>query len=293
MKCTRVKEQIALLRFEFRDKKDPSRNPWLKREICDLYYSDDTLNKLTNLTYYMRKKLKDKFNVETIHDLHTTYITGTVKFVQNVQNARIETANYNRGLRSQVPIRNYLNDDNPYELRFGPNWMDYAQKGPILRKNVCITDIIDYIFNETKKVFVGTKYEDNFLIYHDALSQLGEKEAYEYIISKGYDKHWLSPLLGINAGTTWAHRPTGNSPEFMPLDRNLFRDFHCTVEAMIAATCAQPKDAEEKYSSNSVKNLEKVYIDAWEVAPSVERIIEDCSKVTKVYKLIYKNYGAL
>ena len=38
-----------------------------------------------------------------------------------------------------------------------------------------------------------------------------------------YDR-WVTPLLGLNDGTRYAGRPTGNRPELMPLDTSLFKD---------------------------------------------------------------------
>jgi hypothetical protein len=39
-------------------------------------------------------------------------------------------------------------------------------------------------------------------------------------------KHWILPLKDLNAGTIYRKRPSGDSPEFMPLDTSLFNDAH-------------------------------------------------------------------
>jgi len=35
---------------------------------------------------------------------------------------------------------------------------------------VCVTDLIDRMITESKKIFAGTDMEDRFLMFHDALA---------------------------------------------------------------------------------------------------------------------------
>ena len=107
------------------------------------------------------------------------------------------------------------------------------------------------MYNQSKNVFKYTKYESNFYIYHDALTQLNENETIAYMQQKGIDKHWILPLHGLNKGTRWEHRPTGYSPEFNPLDRNLFRDLHACAESLISNTYKNSGE-DPKYSLKNI-----------------------------------------
>ena len=40
-----------------------------------------------------------------------------------------------------------------------------------------MTDLIDHMITEIKKIYAGTDMEDRFLMFHDALSQWNEAEA--------------------------------------------------------------------------------------------------------------------
>ena len=44
-----------------------------------------------------------------------------------------------------------------------------------------MTDLIDHMITESKKIYAGTDIEDRFLMFHDALSQWNEAEALLYI----------------------------------------------------------------------------------------------------------------
>ena len=83
----------------------------------------------------------------------------------------------------------------------------------------------------------GTLYEDNWMFYHDALTQLKCKRAKAWMETKGYLKRWVLPVNGLNDGTVYAGRPVGNSPELMPLDCSLFKDVDDAVARHIAVTC--------------------------------------------------------
>lgn len=62
----------------------------------------------------------------------------------------------------------------PYLSRYGAQGRDAALAAD-LRKNgqVCITELVEHIISESANVFKGTKHENTWLFYHDALTQVG------------------------------------------------------------------------------------------------------------------------
>ena len=75
----------------------------------------------------------------------------------------------------------------------------------------------------------GTKYEGNWIFYHDALSFLTAKETKKWMTEtifedKSIISKWLIPINDVNKGTTYHNRPVGNSPECIPLDNCLNND---------------------------------------------------------------------
>ena len=85
----------------------------------------------------------------------------------------------------------------------------------------------------------GSVHEDDFYIAHYALVLMTEKETINWMKEKGYLHRWLLPLNGLQDDTTYAGRPVGNNPEFMPLYIILNRDilhsfrFHCVLSHYI------------------------------------------------------------
>jgi hypothetical protein len=69
------------------------------------------------------------------------------------------------------------------------------------------------------EAFRGTPYgegaADNWMFYHDALSIMVCEQCREWMASIGVLKRWFLPQHGCNAGTRWAHSPTGNTSVIM------------------------------------------------------------------------------
>ena len=95
-------------------------------------------------------------------------------------------------------------------------------------KFCCITDLIRFMVKEGENLMKGSVHEDDFFIVHGALVLMTAKEMIQWMKEKNYYHRWLLPMNGLQEGTTYAGRPVGNSPEFMPLDNSLNRDIlHC------------------------------------------------------------------
>ena len=143
----------------------------------------------------------------------------------------------------------------------------------------------------------GTEYEDNFFFYHDALTQLTDKESINYMQDKGMLKHWILPKAGLLNGTRWANSPLGNSPEFNPLDCNLNRDIHEAARLHILLITSNQKNLginEKEYlSTTKQKDLAKMYLSVWENHPCSERIITDVTKIPKNFRTVYMSDGCV
>ena len=102
-----------------------------------------------------------------------------------------------------------------------------------------ITDMIRFMMKEAENLMKGSVHEDDFFIFHDALVLMTAKETIEWTKEKNYFHRWLMPMNGLQDRTTYAGRPVGNSPEFMPLDNSLNRDilhslhFHCVLSRFV------------------------------------------------------------
>ena len=280
-----IKQQITLDKLKVND--PPTK--WLIGSNKTEFHANSKLTHLPHLSDYYKSKLRKMYNVQTLADLHQMDLSKchTEKFKDRILMAIEATKDF---VSVEAP-RTYLTEDNPYKALYKESWREEIKKGSIMSKVVCVTELIDFMFYHTKKCFQGTLYEKKFYFYHDALAQMCEKEAREYMSQKGILSHWVLPMNDLNKDTFWDGRPTGNSPEFNPLDRNLFRDLHCAVRQQVAVTSTLPRGDPKKYSLGSIKDLEKVYEHTWIHYPSHDRICRDFNRVPQVLRVIYEHDG--
>ena len=96
--------------------------------------------------------------------------------------------------------------------------------------------MVEHIYNASKQLFQGTKHEDDWCFYHDALSLMNANDCKRWMEAKGILSRWILPLNNLNAGTPYDGHPVGNSPELMPLDCSLFRDLKISVYYHVCMT---------------------------------------------------------
>jgi hypothetical protein len=95
-------------------------------------------------------------------------------------------------------VMDYRNESNPYLARFGENqWENEIDSSVSLSSFVCVTKLIEHMWKETEKMFKGSKHEDNWYIYHDALTLMTATDTKLWMEEKGYLKRWIRPKLGL------------------------------------------------------------------------------------------------
>jgi hypothetical protein len=109
---------------------------------------------------------------------------------------------------------------------------------------ICVTELAVHMEKYTR-----AHYGSDYHWYHDALIQLTDVKAREWLRDRGMLKHWILPEYGLNANVwgkgangkwtysaVYANRPVGDSPELMPLDCHLNKDARDAVEFHAAIT---------------------------------------------------------
>lgn len=179
-----------------------------------LSYGVDTVGKLRNMTVEKKQEIIDgKKMSETI--------LGTLQ--NNVKDSH--KGNTPTNLRVD-----HKKAANPYLSRYGADdWDAEIHDTSAFKRTVCITKVIEHIIRESANVFKGTVHESSWYFYHDALSQMTCVKTKEWMEKTGYIARWILPLNGLSAGTIYAQRPPGDSPELMPLDTVLFMDVHAST----------------------------------------------------------------
>ena len=168
--------------------------------------------------------------------------------------------------------------------------------------------MVTHIVCESEKIYANTPFKDSWMFYHDALSLMTANDCREWMktqkISEDsdvtfYDK-WILPQHGLNNGLQrFKDRPVGNSPEMMPLDNCLNKDWHDLVglQRGFCAMCGADKNDPRLFDLSTPKKISSAYLRVWNpsmggVGPSSTRIIEDIKKVVASMHQIYKAEGA-
>lgn len=151
-----------------------------------------------------------------------------------------------------------------------------------MNSNVVITDYIEHIMTESDRIMEGTKFESNWMIYHDALSLMTAERTKEWMESKGYLKRF---------------NPLGNSPEFMPWDAHLNQDVHSSVDHHVLLTKNLEPDDRKKFALSTPKLMSNAYNRLLHpttgVTPTPQRIIQDITIVLHAMEAVKNNNGCM
>jgi hypothetical protein len=177
-----------------------------------------------------------------------------------------------------------------YFLRYGDAWRDKIDDH---LKLVCVTRLIDHIIGACDEAFRDTPYASTYVIAHDALSQFTEARAQAYLLSKGFGPaRLLGPSGDTNAGTRYATRAVGDSPELMPCDSNLFADYSRGIKMHRAATWDLPVDDPRKFKFGTPAEVASTMRRVWQVCPTSERIVQDINRFPEALDKIIAAEGA-
>ena len=228
----------------------------------------DVLDKdvMKGIGYEYLKKIGTELNIISVSDLLDYKSNGSIKecpkkFATKLQ--RLLNMCYMVSEGDRPKRRNFKDAVNPYEARYGSTWRDEIKKVGAMSKHVCITEMVQHIYDESKRIMMGTNYEDNWFFYHDALSLMTSKECKKWMDEKGILKHWILPENGLNDGTNYAKRPVGNSPEMMPLDCSLFQDLLLGIRSHIIYTGSLDRDDPKKFSFSTIERAQSAIDRLW------------------------------
>jgi hypothetical protein len=144
-------------------------------------------------------------------------------------------------------VTDHRQAENPYQSKYGDRWQEQLKSCAALSPFRPISELVDFIAEESHRLMKGSVHEDNWFFYHDSLSLFTSRECRNYMertecCGTTIFKKWLKPQNDINKGTIYHGRYVGNSPEFIPLDNSLNYDlqlshkYHCAVTAHLADT---------------------------------------------------------
>ena len=193
-----------------------------------------------------------------------------------------------------VPLKGIWSAGQGY-MKYG----DQAREMTVQKLNnsdhiICVTDIMDHVISESKKVYAGTPQEHDFKIFHDGLSQWWEADAQKHMHEKGFKERQLQAEGDTNKGTRYEAKVVGDSPELCRgLDSHGFADLKRAINLGVALSCRYPIGDPRKFTLGTPKEVWSTMTRAWEVEPTSERIVEDIKAFPRVLQKIVNARGCI
>jgi hypothetical protein len=109
----------------------------------------------------------------------------------------------------------------------------------VSKEYCCITELMDSVVTEAKRVYEGTEMQDKFFIFHDGLKAWWEKEAQNHLNDLGFRNRQLCCLDPTNQNlTAYRNKVAGDSPEICRgLDSHGFADLLRSIILHTSITC--------------------------------------------------------
>ena len=161
-----------------------------------------------------------------------------------------------------------------YEMRYGANWEEKLKEACAKNHDgreamTSVLDLVDHVVKEGNRLFEGTEFENTWVIYHDALLQWWEKGTQAHLLSLGFPPARQMCCQGeTNKGTRYEGKLVGDTPEFMPLDTNLFSDYEVSMSQHVATTCRPPASSQLTTSDDSLSAILKSSSGRWSACGS-------------------------
>ena len=244
--------------------------------------------------------MKDKLNERVLTTLTDVILIADVSGLSiNKTNAWRTIFETTILLPGSVETFDYRTAENPYLERYGDDWETKIGSSDACRNKVSINKLVDHMFVESALIFQGTIHENDWVLYHDALTLFSSAASLQYMSDKGYKDHLILPQLGCNDGTIYKNRMVGMRPEMMPLDAHLNQDTHESVDRHCNLTSHLPDGDPRKYSKRTPNHLRSAYKRIWDPelgteggAPSSKIIQEDIERViNQTYLAVFNRRG--
>jgi len=199
-------------------------------------------------------------------------------------------------LPGEAKTIDYREGTNPHLKRHGVSqWKQKALDTPTMKALTNMRDLVTHMVESGIAPRKGTKHEDNWHFYHDALTMMTSNETLEWMEKKDWLKHWTLPKHDLNKHIKCYRvpRPIGNNPGAMPWDNSLNKDHDDIVLRHVAATALLPPDDPRTFSLATPKECARACRRIYEAEGGIpsKRIVQDILKARDCWTIVCENQG--
>ena len=197
-------------------------------------------------------------------------------------------------------------ENNPFKKRYPDTWEAELRKTMRSAKVVWINDLVAHTVAEGNRLYKGTKWENTWVMYHDALSAWWDPGAQALLKKLGMGRRQIrawGPTTDAHLEHTaddgtitrlvnkYRFKLMGDSPEFMPLDRHLFNDVKLACKRNVSLTRSLPDDDKRKFWFNTPKRAFRSLAKTWQHSPTQGRVVEDILEFFTSIDLVVESKG--
>jgi hypothetical protein len=186
-----------------------------------------------------------------------------------------------------------------YKERYGDDW-EKMVNAVLTRGNktrhalVCVTDLIDHVVVESTRIYASSAHANDFILFHDGLSQWWEKEAQEYIGQLGFKDRQLRCMGQTNSDNRYAGKVCGDSPEICRgLDAHGFADLKLSMAFHTSLSSKYEFDDPRRFGMGTPAEVWRTMCRCWEMEPTSARIVEDVLQFGMVLEKIIAAEGCV
>ena len=274
---------------------DKRRGGWIKTNRAEgQLFEEDGVGRMQNVGPQKVEALRQQ-NIVTVKDLaiaaptHIEHDGRTVIGIKPMEKLISAAKDASPGAED---VDKLWDKPNPYEARYGEHWRREIWKCPLLNHYMPIDFMITHLIEDGNRVFKDTKYEKNWVFYHDALKIMIDKTTVQWMREQKdehgvtYYERWLLPEMGLNYKAGPGHGIPylpGNHPEWNTCDTSCFwyGDLACDRHVCLSRAAAPgAQDTDDGSWSMATPDMatrlyERILDPFTGVAPTSDEIVKD------------------
>jgi hypothetical protein len=153
---------------------------------------------------------------------------------------------------------------------------------------------MEHVINESNKIYENTDQYLTFKIFHDGLTAWWEKEAQDYMHSRGFKYRQIMNTNEENKTTRYNNKVVGDSPEICrALDSHGFAHLERSIKLQVAVTSSYDINDPRRFKLGTPAEVFDTLKRCWTIAPTSDQIIEDILGFPQILTKIINEEGCV
>lgn len=248
-------------------------------EICDEEHGGKFPDKLKVTSVKFPKEARGIFGAALVSKDNILQGVKAEPF-EYTEKMVVGPANFEKKIKAEVArvksMKGIWSGGQGYEGKYGEDWRKHVIKKLSTDGYICVIELMDHVIKESIKIYEGTVHKDTFFIFHDGLSAWWEKDAQDFMESKGFKDRQIKNTNEGNKSNRYNEKVVGDSPEICrALDSHGFAHLELCIKTHVALTSCYDIEDPRRFKLGTPKEVYRTLRRCWEISPTSDQIIED------------------